>query len=292
MTLSVILLNYKKPELTITCLESLFRMYGNEFTENLFEVIVVDNASGDRSLEKIEAAVKKHAFSNIQIHVNKTNEGFSRGCNAGAEKAKGELLLFLNNDTIVEDRGIATMVKYMHGHDDAAVLGGKLMNMDGTSQHSTGKFYTLLRALFFLLGSQRLATMSNNPNTVTKVDWVKGGCMMVRKSVFTKLSGFDEKIFMYIEDMEFCYRAKKAGYNTYFFPDVSIRHADQGSSSRSFAVVQIYKGILYFYKKHRSYGEYALIKTVLYTKAVVAIGIGTLTGNKYLKSTFTKAIQF
>jgi GT2 family glycosyltransferase len=292
MLLSIITINYKNSPLTIECLKSLYKYHGKNFKENIAELIIVDNSSEDKSFGEIDSEIKKNGYKNIKIIRNAENVGFSKGCNQGASKALGKYLLFLNNDTLVEDNGIMRMVEYMEKNEDVAILGGQLKNPNGEKQASTGKFYTLFNTFLLLISMQRFGVTDKNPTTISEVDWVKGALLMIRKNIFEKLAGFDERIFMYTEDMELCYRAKLLGYKTYFYPDVNVIHQDLGSSNRSFAVVQIYKGVLYFFKKHRSNLELSLVKIMLYTKAVVAIMIGILTGNKYLTTTFRKAIQF
>ena len=113
---------------------------------------------------------------------------------------------------------------------------------------------------------------------------------MIRKDVFEQLKGFDEKIFMYTEDMELCYRARLAGKNIYFYPDVLVLHKEHGSTNKTFAIVNIYKNLLYFYKKHRSPFEFQTLKFLMETKAVVFIVLGKLTGNSYLVDTYKKAL--
>lgn len=292
MLLSIIVLNYKRSDLTINCINSLFEYFGKEFDKNLFEIIVVDNASKDESALNINMEIKMKKFPNIIVKENKENLGFGKGVNEAAKKAKGELLLFLNNDTLIHDKGVQRMVFFMKDHHEIAILGGKLTNIDGTEQPSVGKFYDLKNVLLLMLGMQRFGVTDRNPKQIKEVDWVKGGLMMIRRNVFEKLNGFDEKIFMYTDDMELCFRANKSGFRTFFYPDISVVHEDQGSSDRSFAIVNIYKGILYFYKKHKSPAQYTLVKLILYVKALVAIIFGSLTGNKYLTSTFKRAIQF
>lgn len=291
MLLSIISLNYKRVQITLSCIESLYKQYGEEFENGKMELIIVDNGSGDNSVDVLKNTIKEKGYKNFNIIENSSNLGFSKGCNIGAKKAKGDFLLYLNNDTIIKDKGILRMVEYMGENTDAAILGGQLKNLNGEKQASAGKFYTLFNTFLLLLGMQKFRVSDRNPEEISVVDWVKGALFMIRRDVFEKLSGFDEKIFMYTEDMELCYRAKKLGYKTYFYPDVSVVHQDLGSSNRSFAIVQIYKGLLYFYKKHRSQLEYTIVKTMLYVKAGIAIAIGSLTGNKYLTTTFRKAIQ-
>src|SRR5256885_9525319 len=95
---------------------------------------------------------------------------------------------------------------------------------------------------------------------------------------------------MYVEDMELCYRAKLVGYKTYFYPFTNVYHAEQGSTNRTFAIIQIYKSLLYFYKKHRPYNEYLFLKLILRIKARMLIGVGKMTGNTYLIQTYEKAL--
>jgi N-acetylglucosaminyl-diphospho-decaprenol L-rhamnosyltransferase len=291
MLLSIITLNYKKPELTAVCLESLYKQFGEEFKAEKIELIIVDNDSQDGSVEKLQDAIKKADYKNIQLIPNNENGGFAKGNNKGAKSAKGDFLLFLNNDTAVKDRGLLDMAEYFRQHEEVTILGGQLRNSDGSLQASTGKFYTLFNAFLLLLGMQKFGLLDKSPERISEVDWVKGGLLMIRKDIFESLQGFDEKIFMYTEDMELCYRARQMGKKIFFYPDVKVIHAEHGSANRSFAIVHIYKGLLYFYKKHRSSFEYQILKTLLLVKAAAAIMIGSITGNSYLVKTYKQAIE-
>ena len=115
--------------------------------------------------------------------------------------------------------------------------------------------------------------------------------MFVKKSVFDKVGGFDEKFFMYIEDMELCYRIRKEGLKILVTPQVKVTHLGQGSSNKTFAIVNIFKGLQYFYKKHRSTLEYRVVRLLLHIKAVSGIVIGRVTGNTYLYSTYSQALK-
>jgi GT2 family glycosyltransferase len=292
MLLSIITLNYKKPHLTLECLTSLYDQYGDEFKNGSVELLIVDNASGDDSVDVLRKEIKDNGYKNVILIPNSENAGFSAGCNLGAASARGKYFLFLNNDTVVKDKGLLAMAEYMDEHPDAAIMGGQLHNPDGSLQPSAGEFYTPLYAFALLLGLQKYGLVDKNPKTIAQVSWVKGGLFMIQSDVFKKLKGFDERIFMYTEDMELCYRAKLAGYKTYFYPHVLVQHAEQGSSSRGFAIVNIYKNLLYFYKKHRSRREYLLVKSLMKAKAGLLIGVGKVTGNKYLVETYREAIKF
>lgn len=269
---------------------SIIKQCGEELEGKRIEIIVVDNNSTDDSVSAISSLPLKN-FS-IKLISNKENLGFAKGCNIGAKAANGKYLLFLNSDTEVEDGGFTKMTNFLDENTGVGILGGKLKNTDGSIQRSAGKFYSLFNLVIMLLGLERFGFLRSSYNNVQKVDWVSGACMMVKNEVFKKLKGFDEKFFMYIEDMELCFRARKAGFLTYFYPDTKIKHKSLGSSNRTFAIINIYKGILHFYSKHKSRFEYFIAKTLLIIKAKISILIGLLALNSDLKDRYKKAIDF
>lgn len=291
MQVSIITLNFNKHDLTLKCIKSVYSRFEKEFENDEMEIIVVDNASADNSVELMEKEIKSEHYKNVSVFANNENSGFGKGCNIGAGKASGKYLLFLNNDTEVRDDGILKMAKFLDDHDETGILGGQLKNPDGSLQVSVGSFYNLGRILLLLLGMQRFGLVDKSPQKITQVDWVKGGLLMIRRDVFDKLHGFDEHIFMYTEDMELCYRAKLKGFSTYFYPDVDVLHFEHGSTNRTFAIVNIYKNLLYFYKKHKSVTEYFFVKFLLNTKAIILILIGKITGSTYLVKTYSEAIK-
>lgn len=280
---SIIILSYNTKDLLRTCLRSIYK----KITGVEFEVLVVDNASSDGTPQMVEKEFKKAVL--IQ---NEKNVGFSKGNNKGAKAAKGTYVLFLNSDTEFLDGNIGEMVKFFLQNEKVAVVGGKMVGKNGTEELSAGTFFNLSQVFFLTLGLDKRMKTRFSPSSVTKVDFVSGGYMMVKKKIFQSLGGFDEHLFMYTEDMEFCYRVYKAGYTALFYPEASVIHQGHGSSSRSFAISHIYKGILYFYKKHKSFWEYALVKLLLVLKAGAAIGIGVITQNTYLKETYKSALKF
>jgi GT2 family glycosyltransferase len=291
MTLSVIILNYKKPQLTKSCLKSIYKEYEKFLKDGLMEVIIVDNNSQDDSLKILRDVIDDNKYKHVHLIASKDNGGFGKGCNLGAKEAKGDYVLFLNNDTVVKDQGLWDMALYMEQQPHVGILGGQLRNPDGSLQTSTGKFYTPWNAFLLLIGMQKFGLLDRSPQKITEVDWVKGGLFMVRRTVFSTLHGFDENIFMYIEDMELCYRAKQKGYSVYFYPYAKVLHAEHGSTNRTFAIVNIYQNLLYFYKKHRSRSEYLFIRSVMRAKARMLIMTGKLTNNIYLVQTYEKALK-
>ncbi len=287
--LSIVILSYNTKDLTLKCIKSIIAGYKKELEEKELEIIIVDNASTDGSAEAISNF--KFQISNFKLIVNEKNLGFAKGCNIGARASSGQYILFLNSDTEILDKGFLSMIEFLKKNPKIVILGGKIHNADNSIQPSAGKFYNLFNLVLVLLGMERIGFVRSSPTKVQKVDWVSGACMMVRGDIFRKLAGFDEKLFMYMEDMEICYRAKKLGFSTYFYPDLNLRHKSWGSSSRTFAIINIYRGILHFYSKHRSSFEYMIAKILLIAKAEILILIGFLTFNKNLVERYRKAIS-
>lgn len=278
---SIIILSYNTKDLLHTCITSVRK----HVTTLPIEIIVVDNNSSDDSVKMI-----KKEFPFIKVIESRENLGFSKGINLGAEHAKGEYLLFLNSDCEFLDNSFEYMISFMEKHTQAGIVGGKMENNDGSMQRSYNNFYGIKDIAIMLFGREKAELLLKKGNEEQETDWVSGGFMLVRSSIFKQVKGFDEHIFMYTEDMELCFRVKKLGYKIYYFPDARVRHEGQGSSDRSFAVIHIYKGIRYFYKKHRSIVSYAIIFFLLLIKAALAIIIGTVSGNKKLITTYIQAI--
>ncbi len=292
-SLSIIILTYNTKDVTVKCLQSLFRQYKNQLQKREFEVIVVDNASTDGTLDAIGNLRSQfsNSWTNLTLINNKENFGFAKGNNIGVAQAKGKYVFFLNSDTEIKDDGLERMVSYMESStNNIGILGAKLHNADGSTQTSAGVFYSLPQVFFMLLGGERFGFLRKSPKKITDVDWVSGAALMMQKKLFDQLRGFDEHFFMYVEDMDLCYRVMKNGKKVVFYPNVHIVHMEQGSSDRSFAILHIYKGLLYFYKKHKNYIQYIIVKVLLMLKALLAIMIGIVTGNRYLVSTYRKAL--
>lgn len=280
--LSIIILTFNTKKLTLDCISSILKIYKKNIEGREIEIIVSDNNSEDGTAE----SVKK--ISGVKIVENNKNYGFSKGNNLGARKALGKYLLFLNSDTLIKDEGFLKMIRFMEENEKVGILGAKLLSPDGTAQKSCGNFYTFFNLLFTLFGKDIIVRKS--PNNIQKVDWVSGASLMIRENLFGKLKGFDEDFFMYIEDMELCFRSKKLGFFTYFYPNIKLVHQELGSGNRSFAILNIYKGILLFYKKHFSW-QYLLVRFLLFVKASISLTIGLLTNNNYLKKTYFSALR-
>lgn len=280
--ISIIILSYNTKDLLHACLKSLF----NHVDKERCEIIVIDNASTDES-----ASMVRKYFPHVTLILSDKNLGFAKGINLGVKAAKGKYFLFLNSDAAISDDSIEQMILLMKSNENIGVVGGMLRNQDGSLQRSFGTFYNLPSVMKMLMGGDAAETFRNTFPHPKSVDWVNGGFMLVRKDVYDAVHGFDEDFFMYIEDMEFCYRVKKLGYTVYIHPHAIVTHVGQGSSNRSFAVQHIFKGLLLFYKKHKSSWEYNVLKLLLISKATILLALGTITQNTYLKTTYRKALQ-
>ncbi|HRN69545.1 MAG TPA: glycosyltransferase family 2 protein [Candidatus Woesebacteria bacterium] len=282
MKVSIIILSYNTGDLLKNCLTSLY----SHLKTPSFEVIVVDNASSDSSVGMI-----KTYFKHVTIIENKENVGFAKGCNIGAKHASGEYLLFLNSDTEIHDPNALTNLLSLMKEEKVAVAGGLMLNEDKSFQRSFGEFYTLPHVAKMLFLGEKSEISGQTFNAVQKTDWVSGGFMLVRKTIFEKVQGFDEKYFMYVEDVDLCYRIHKAGYIVVVDPKIQILHVGHGSSNRSFAVINIYKGLSRFYKQHRSSVEYVSLRLLLSLKAYVVMFFATMKGDKALSERYRKALS-
>lgn len=279
---SIVLLSYNKRDLTAECLNTVFK----HVSDKEAEVIVVDNASSDDSVEYI----RKH-FPKVKLIENTRNAGFAGGCNLGAKSAKGDYILFLNNDAKLSNNPLPKMLEVFNSHDQTGIVGGLLVNHNGSLQRSYGSFYTVPNVAYLLFAGESGELKRFQGKEITETDWVSGGFMLVKRDVFEKVKGFNESYFMYIEDMDLCYRIKKAGFKIFNTPFAKVEHLGQGSTNKTFAIVHIFEGLQIFYKQQRSVVEYYAVKLLLFIKAISALCIGVVTRNNYLISTYRDALK-
>lgn len=294
--ISIIILTYNSSNHISACLDSIFKFYGEEIKEKKLELIIVDNNSTDGTRGAVFDFFQEEKSSELKIKIkenltfiqNRENTGFAKGANLGAEEAKGEILLFLNPDTKFVDKSLTKASFDLE--NKTAIVGGKMKSAEGV-ENSAGKFYSILNILFFALGIENIVGIRFAGDKKKYVDYVSGGFIFVEKKVFDELSGFDEKYFMYVEDMDLCFRAKKLGYKVLYNPEIALVHYKHGSSSRSFAIINIYKGIYYFFKKNRGQIEYFFVRLILSAKAIGVILLGFITRNREYVRTYKEALR-
>lgn len=289
--LSVVIVSYNTKKITKDCLASIKRSLTG--TKIKYEIVVVDNGSRDGSGELLEKLSKDRTNCLIYKQTGE-NLGFGKGNNLGVKMANGKYILLLNSDTMVLNRAIEKLFEYYSEHEkEVHFLGAKLLNFDLSPQPSAGRFFSLpvVFATLLLKGDYWGLTRSS-PNRFTQVDWISGACIMTTKKIFQKTGGFDEDIFMYMEEVDLLYRAKKSGLNTFFYPDAQIIHLGSASSNgKTFPILQVYRGFLFFYKKHYSLLALLGLRLILKIKATIAYLIGRIKGNRYLITTYGEALK-
>jgi len=281
---SIIIVSYNTKQLLDDCLASVKKSI--KITKTIAEIIVVDNVSVDGTCEMV-----KKKYPEVHLIVNRENVGFGKGNNQGIRTARGEYIILLNSDTIVQGGAIGRLVEFSKTHQKNFV-GPKLYNLDGSPQTSGGPFFTLpvVFAALFLRGDRNGMTRCS-PDETRFIDWVSGACIIAPKNLFLDGLLFDEGIFMYMEEIDLLMRARKKGYRTMFYHEAHITHLGSGSSTnkRKGPVLNIYRGFLYLYKKHYNRYSVDILRFLLQLKALAAIAIGVVTRNSELKSIYAEA---
>lgn len=233
--LSIIIVNYKTPQLVTDCLQSLYA-----FTKNIsFEVIVVDNASGDGSREKILPA-----FPQVKWVQMKNNEGFARANNEGIRQSAGDAVLLLNSDTILKENAIErSFTQFMSS--SYVACGVQLLNVDGTPQISGNYFMKgglnhllplpYLGAFLKSIAGLMKVKKPNLPEAkgIVEVDWINGAYLMVKRSAFEVSGLMDEDFFLYAEETEWCSRLRRIG-KLCIYGDCHVIHLEGSSANAAF----------------------------------------------------------
>ena len=254
MDVSIIFVNYKTPEMTVRAVRA-----AQDSADGLsHEIIVVDNGSGDDSVTHI-----REACPGVRLIESGENLGFSGGNNLALRQAKGRYLLLLNTDIVTHDDAIAKSAAYMDGHPGAGILGARVLLPDGTLDHACHRgFPTPLASFYYFSGMARRHprdpkyagyTLSHlSQDTTHPVDTVMGAYMMIRRETMDLIGLLDEDYFMYSEDVDYCYRAKEAGWDVVYYPEAVATHYKYGSRGkrRTKTIRDFYDSMWIFYQKH------------------------------------------
>jgi GT2 family glycosyltransferase len=221
------------------------------------QLVVLDNASQDGSAEMV-----RERFPEVTLIQSAENLGFARGYNRAAARSSGRHLLMLNPDTVVHSGALARLVAFLDSEPSAGAAGPRLLNLDGSLQYSCRRFPTPMAALLRNTVLGRLAPHNHytrdylmadwEHDAVRPVDWISGAAMCIRRQAWEQIGGFDEGYFMYAEDMDWCWRAREAGWQVYYVPDaVIMHHIGRSSDQRPFTmVVAFHRSAGRFYRKH------------------------------------------
>lgn len=234
------------------------------------EIILVDNASRDGTV-----AMARDEFPSVRIIGNPDNRGFTVANNQALAQARGRYLFLLNPDAEVVPGALGALLGYMQANTNVGIAGPQLLNPDGTVQSSRRRFPTLATALvestrlqqWFPRNRllQRYYLLDTSDDAVQDVDWVVGAAMFVRRQVYEQIGGFDESFFMYSEELDWCYRAKRAGWGVVYFPPARVIHHEGKSSEQVAAARDIYfhSSKIRFFRKHHGALSASLLRAFL-----------------------------
>lgn len=234
MEISIIINNYKTKGLLKQCLNGIFR-YPPSVD---YEVIVVDNNSQDGTVE-----IVKEKFPQVKLIEAKENLGHHKGNNLGIKNSTGKYVLITNTDIAFLDNSIDKLYDFMESHQEAALVGPKLKNPDGSVQMSCLRFPSKLVPIYrrTFLGDFPFAQKALdhylmkdfNHLATREVDWILGACVMVRKSAIDKVGLMDESLFLYFGDIAWCKRFRESNYKVYYFVDANIVHYHKRESAQN-----------------------------------------------------------
>ncbi len=266
--LSVLIVNFNTRLLTCQCLRSLLpeaRALGAQ-------VIVVDNGSTDGSPEAIGAE-----FPEVEVMALDGNLGFGAANNRAAARSAARYLLLLNSDTIVHTGALQALIDCANVYSDAGAVGARLLNADGSLQLSCWRFPTLWRATAETFGLLRLIGRPSNYrppdyDSIRRVDFAIGACLLVDRQAFVKVGGFDEAFFMYAEDTDLCRRLRAIGKYVYYTPASVVTHLGGGSKlSSTDQFRQSNAGTELYFSKHYGAGVVAGYRVICALRALLRL---------------------
>lgn len=244
MDLSIIIVNFKTPELTLRAIESIIKTLPVSY-----EIIIVDNASSDHSEKLI-----KSKYPDIIWIQNKTNEGFGRANNKGFETSQGKYILLMNSDLVLLEDTVSICLKVLKKDSEIGVLGCKLLNEEGSLQKSTFSIASFRKLLDQNLVINKFWPMGKEP-----IEAVMGSFMMMPRKVFDETGGFDPDFFMYAEELDLCHRIARKGYKIEYFKEATAIHKNGGSTTnKDWSMKQRYLSNALLFLKARVYWGYLL----------------------------------
>ncbi len=276
LDLSIIIVSWNVADDLAACLNSILSAQDDNLGT---EIIVVDSASSDQTVTLLQTR-----YPMVRLFAQSDNVGFTRGNNIGLAAAQGRRVLLLNPDTEVIGDALAQMVAYLDANPTVGVVGPHTLNTDGGTQSSRRRFPTKTLAFFESTWLQPIAPrklldayyVANAPdNAVLDVDWVQGSALMARREVYEQIGGLDTAFVMYSEELDWCKRAKDAGWRVVYLGKAQITHHGGKSSDQAGARRHIHfqESKLRYFSKHHGPGFAAMLRLFLLANYAVQIGI-------------------
>ena len=265
MDLSIVILNYQTFELTKNTINSIFE-YEYPFS---YEVLLVDNASGDDSLSRL----KDYFKDNVIFIESRENNGFAAGNNQALKIAKGKYQLLLNSDTIVWENTLESIYYYMEKHTDVGATGCRVLLENGDLDKACKRSFPNVKNSFFRLFHIPTKSKDDNYNLdslpddgVYEIDCLTGAFMFIRKEALDEVGFLDETFFMYGEDIDLCFRIKQAGWKIVYFGKSNITHFKGASSKKqkSKLIYEFYRAMYVYYKKHHAHESFFITNFIVY----------------------------
>lgn len=265
MKLSVIIVNYNVTQLLRNCLLSIQKY----IKEVEYEVIVIDNASTDRSWENLIPE-----FPDAHFISSKTNGGFSKGNNQAIKVAKGDYLLLLNPDTELEGFYMKEILDFADSHSDFGCLGVRMHDVEGNflaeSKRSVPDMFNSFEKLFTNFKKNNSKSYYRNDiaeDTIAEVEVITGAFLLIKKEVYEKVGGLDEAYFMYGEDIDLCYTLVRKGYKNYYYGKASLLHHKGESTEKDEVYLDRFYGAMQIfidkYYKETKPMQYSFLKAGL-----------------------------
>lgn len=250
LDLTVIILSFNTKDITARCLNRLQSSVVSCQTKfkNKIEVIVLDNGSTDQSAQML-----KSEYPWVKLIALKENTGFSKGNNIVMQKSKNPFILLLNSDVYVEEDTLSKALAYFRVNLNCDVLGAKLNYASGALQSSAGPLPNFLNIILWIFGLKGFHPRSKGYfSKAHEAGWIMGAFFMLKREVFDVTAGFDEQLFMHMEEVEWCKRIKDKGFKIWYVPQVSVVHLHGASTNFDLALsfLNELKGIKYYLLKH------------------------------------------
>lgn len=287
MRLSILIVSWNTRELLRTCLQNL----AGELHDLDAEVFLVDNDSADDSAKMVASC-----FPWVKLIANDSNRGFAAANNQALRLSKGQDILLLNPDTEVQPGSIKTLLKFLDDHPKCGIVAPQLLNTDSSVQRSCRAFPTFAGMLYELLGLSRMFPDSKtfghykmldfNHDVQCQVDQPEGACLLIRRSVIEQVGELDEGYWMLFEEVDWCYRIKKAGWEIWFEPASQVVHHYGQSIKQVKArmILSSHRGLYRFWSKHYRQGR-------VYLDPVVYCGLMTLAYVRICTHTLRQALS-
>ena len=274
MKLSVVIVNYQTPQLTVECLNTLDEESSKGARFNSF---IVDNNSGDDSVKVLNSWINtSRCPSQFQLVAHPSNNGFSSGNNIGINASTSEYVLLLNSDTIVRPGAVELLVKTLDENPQMGMASPRLEWPDGTPQESCFRFHRPINELIRSAATGPITKILKQYEVPLRVsdkssypEWTSFACVLIHRKVLEEIGLLDEEFFMYFEDVDFCKRAREAGGNIIHNPDAHVVHLRGGSSPVKSQAAKKKRLPRYFYESrtryyYKHFGLFGLFRANVY----------------------------